>query len=150
MLAFITKNGYLQRVVDVNFDLYSGAAQEARRIAGEVMHNRNDFANSEVADSFARAATAVTGRLHIATDSGEYVSPRYDVIEAPVVGAAVSRSFNGDSYPAGNIVSISKSLKRIVTSDGTVFFRRRNSGAWVNHGTWSMIPGHVSEWNPSF
>jgi hypothetical protein len=62
----------------------------------------------------------------------------------------VSQEFNGDAYPCGEIVKISASLKRIETSDSSVFWRRRKSGTWVNDGTWSLIPGEHYKRNPSF
>jgi hypothetical protein len=112
--------------------------------------NRNDWKTLARAEEIAAQLTASTGTLYIATDSGPNVSPRFDVIEAPVLGAEVSKSFNGDSYPEGVITKISASLKRIETSTGVVFTRRKQSGAWVEGGTWSMIRGHHSERNPSF
>jgi len=90
------------------------------------------------------------GVRYIATDCGPNVSPRFDVIEVPAQGDKVSRYFNGDSYPAGTIKSISESLRRIETTDGTVFWRRQNSGSWVANGTWSMIDGHHEDRNPHF
>lgn len=111
--------------------------------------NRNDWKTMERVEEIAVQLTAKLGRLFIGTDSGPNVSPRYDVIEAPTLGEKVSRKFNGDSYPEGEITKISKSLRRIETSTGVVFFRRRQSGCWSD-GTFSMIPGHVSERNPSF
>lgn len=115
-----------------------------------LIRTRHDLKNFEDANFLAIDASKLTGRLHLATDAGEYTWPRYDVIAAPVVGALVSKSFNGDSYHAGTIAKISASFKRVETDTGVVFFRRKLSGAWVNHGTWAMIPGHVSEQNPSF
>jgi hypothetical protein len=112
--------------------------------------NRNDWKSLEEAEKVAVEATALTERLHIATDSGPYCSPRYDVIEAPRVGDEVSKSFNGDSYPAGRISKISSSLRRVETDTGEVFWRHRESGSWIEGQTWSMIPGHISERNPSF
>lgn len=112
--------------------------------------NRNDFSSLEMAEKVAQDATDFTGRLHIATDAGAYCFPRYDVVEAPVVGDEVSRGFNGDYYPAGKIVKVSASLKRVETDTGAVFFRKRQTGSWVEGGTWSMVPGHRSERNPSF
>lgn len=94
----------------------------------------------------ARAAAPI----YIATDAGAHVSPRYDVILAPTVGSPVSRSFNGDSYPCGTITSVSKTLKKVTTSDGSVFFRKRLSGTWLKNGAWALISGHVYEQNPSF
>jgi hypothetical protein len=41
-------------------------------------------------------------------------------------------------------------MKRIVTSNGLAFYRRRETAAWVNRGTWTLVPGEVNERNPSF
>ena len=112
--------------------------------------SRWDFKSFETAQRVAAMATAALGKLYIAIDSGEFHAPRYDVIEAPEVGVEVSRYFNGDGYPAGKIVKISKSLRRVETDQGVVFFRRKMTGAWVNNGTWSMIVGVNNDRNPHF
>jgi len=123
--------------------------------AGREWINRNDFHAFEFAATLAamcnaRAIGAGTTDRYMATDAGEHTSPRYDVIRVPQVGAAVSRHFNGDSYPAGTIAKISKSLRVITTTDGTTFYRRARTAAWVNAGTWAMISGHRNDRNPSF
>lgn len=112
--------------------------------------NRNDWKSFERAVEVAAQLTETTGILYIGTDAGPNVSPRYDVIAAPVLGAKVTGAFNGDYYPEGEIVKISATLKRVETSTGAVFFRRRNSGAWVKDGTWSMVEGHISRLSPEF
>lgn len=112
--------------------------------------NRNDMTGILHAEMIAADATKLTGKLHIAVDRGDHTWPRYDVIEAPVVGSEVSRAFNGDYYPAGKIVRISASLKRVVTEDGTVFYRRGITGTWIADGTWAMCPGSIDKRNPSF
>lgn len=116
------------------------------------VETRHDWKTMERAEEVAAQLTAASksGKKFMATDSGAGVSPRYDVIEAPQVGQPVSGYFNGDSYPEGEIVKISATMKRIETSTGAVFSRRKQSGSWVKNGTWSMIQGHVSERNPSF
>ena len=112
--------------------------------------DRWDFKSLDDAQRIADSATKLTGRLYIATDAGEWVSPRYDVVEAPAVGDEVSYAFNGDYYPCGVITSISKSLKLITTSTGRKFYRRRQSSAWLNNGMWSLVPGHIRRLNPEF
>ena len=102
------------------------------------------------AQYIAESATKETGDLYIATDAGEHCSPQYDVIKAPQVGDEVSYCFNGDSYPCGVITSISKTLKKVTTSDGEEFYRRKNTGAWLYNKYWSMVPGHVHRLNPEF
>lgn len=93
---------------------------------------------------------ALNFAYYIAVDAGEYNSPRYDVIRAPQLGDQVSRYFNGDAYPAGTITKISKTLFKITTDTGLTFYRVKQSGTWLNEGTWSMVSGHRSEQNPSF
>ncbi|CAB4161134.1 hypothetical protein UFOVP728_31 [uncultured Caudovirales phage] len=110
----------------------------------------DDLDTMMFAQLIADAATAYTSELYIATDNGEWVSPRYEVIKAPKVGDQVSKAFNGDYYPVGVIASISKSLKVIETSTGLKFYRRKLRGAWINAGTWSLVPGHIQRWNPEF
>lgn len=114
--------------------------------------NRSDISDEGMmfAQVVADAATAYTGELYIATDDGEWVSPRYEVIKAPKVGDEVSKAFNGDYYPMGVIAKVSKSLKVIETSAGIKFYRRKLSGAWINGGMWSLVPGHIQRWNPEF
>ncbi len=120
------------------------------RIKG-LWSNRNDWKTFEAAEKVAAQLNEVEGyQRFIPTDAGPHCSPQYDICEIPKVGDKVSKSFNGDSYPEGEIVSISKSLKVIKTSTGLSFYRRRLTGALVNHDTWSLIPGHHFEQNPSF
>lgn len=86
---------------------------------------------------------------YLPVDRGPYHSPRYGIVKAPEIGAPVSRAFNGDYYPAGHIKKVSKSFRRIETDDGTVFFRKRETGAWASGG-WSMVHGHIDRRNPEF
>ncbi len=124
--------------------------RKADGTSSEGWANRNDFDSFMLAQAIADSASRLTGRTYIATDSGEGCYPRYDVIEAPAVGEEVSYAFNGDYYPCGTIVSISKSMKLITTSTGRKFYRSRQSGSWLNGGMWSLVSGHISEKNPSF
>lgn len=122
--------------------------------------NRNDWQTFDAAQRVAEVATECGVRRYIAVDRGDHVRPRFDVIAAPRVGDEVSKSFNGDSYPCGKIVSISPSMGRIETSDGTVFTRRKpgrgssidRSALWIVKGSscFSMIPGHHDHRNPHF
>ena len=124
------------------------------RLNGETRESgwasRHDFSSLEIAEKVAAGASKFTGRTYIATDAGEGCYPRFDVIEAPAVGDEVSYAFNGDYCPCGTIVSISKSMKLIVTSTGRKFYRSRLSGAWLNGGMWSMVAGHINRLNPEF
>jgi hypothetical protein len=112
--------------------------------------NRNDWKTLARATDVAAQLTEATGTLYIATDAGPHCSPRFDVIDAPVVGAKVSKAFNGDYYPEGEIKSVSKSLKVVITTTGVRFTRRGNTGAWVEGGTWSMVQGHQDRRNREF
>jgi len=113
---------------------------------GPGTETRNDwktlFEATEVADAL--------GNDFIAVDEGCHVSPRFDVIKLPQVGDDVSYGFNGDYYPCGQIVSISESLKLIKTSDGSKFYRVKETGSWRMNGTWTLVKGHVNKRNPSF
>lgn len=121
--------------------------------------NRNDISEFPggafmLAQQIADSASKLVGRPFLAVDNGECVSPRYEVIEAPQIGDEVSRAFNGDYYPVGKIVAIQKNYRRIVV-DGSergrlIFARRRESGAWLNKGMWSLVPGVINRWNPEF
>lgn len=113
--------------------------------------NRNDWKTFEAADEVAKAL----GSAYIATDAGPYVSPRYDVIALPQVGDDVSYAFNGDSYPCGKVTKVSAfPHRRIEARDeagrACVFYRRKQTGAWVMDGTWSLQAGHVNKRNPEF
>lgn len=112
--------------------------------------SRWDINSMELAEKIADAASVYAGVDYLAVDRGSSVSPRYDVILAPQQFDKVSYYFNGDSYPCGVIKSISKSYKRIVTSEGQVFYRRKQSGAWIYAKTWSMIDGWHNDRNPHF
>ena len=99
-------------------------------------------------EKLAAGATAVTGRLYIASDLGPCVSPRFDVVEAPRVGDAISRSFNGDSYPDGHIVAVSDSLRVITSSSGRKYYKQGARASWkLAKSCFYMIAGHVSEYN---
>lgn len=109
-----------------------------------------DVKSFKHATDLAALATTATKARWIPVDRGDFHAPRYDVVKVPVIGAPVSKAFNGDSYPCGNVAKISASLRRIETSDGTVFFRRGLSASWINDGMWSMISGHHNDRNPEF
>ncbi len=104
----------------------------------------------EDAEKEAARRTEETGDLHVACDRSEYVWPRYSVVRAPQVGDEVSYGFNGDTYPDGVIVKVSKTLKKVTTDSGRTYYRRRKTGSWVSGGTWSLVAGHISTYNRSF
>ena len=111
--------------------------------------NRNDFDTLMFAQVVADAASVFSGEAYVATDAGDQCSPRYDVIRAPAIGDTVSMSFNGDSRPCGTIIKVSKSLRRIETSDRGRFFRQGQTGRWQMSG-WALVNGHHYEQNPHF
>ena len=113
------------------------------------MNNWN-IKSFEHATELAAAQTQATGKLYIACDRGECCSPRFHVEPAPVVGEEVSIGFNGDYYPCGVITSISKTMKKITTSEGKVFYRKRQMAVWKADGIWCMVNGHINRWNPEF
>lgn len=100
---------------------FSHSRSEMERVwaAENTLVNRNDIRSPQQADLLASQATEFTEQLHIAIDRGAHVSPRFDVIRCPAVGDKVSYSFNGDSYPDGEITKVSPTLKVITTSTGS-------------------------------
>ena len=86
----------------------------------------------------------------IVADAGPHCWPLFSIVTPPAVGDKVSYAFNGDCTPDGEVVKVSKSLKVVTTSTVAKFYRRRESGAWIKDGTWSLVPGHVSKRNPHF
>jgi hypothetical protein len=111
---------------------------------------RHDIKSVEHAAEIAESAQKLTGKTYLPVDSGSGVWPRFDVIEAPAVGEAVSYAFNGDYYPCGHIKSISASFRMITTTEGQKFYRRKQTANWKYNRTWSLVDGHRSELNPSF
>lgn len=109
-----------------------------------------DFECYEQAILIAIQAATITGKEYLPIDNGENVSPRYDVIEAPCVGDKVSCGFNGDYYPEGEIVKISKNFKIVTTSTGKKFYRKGLTGRWVHSKMWALVAGHHKEQNPHF
>lgn len=109
--------------------------------------------NPETNDTFKSFEEAIEfcGRndAYLPVDRGQYVRPQFAIEEKPQVGDEVSKAFNGDAYPVGRIVRVSKTFKRIETSEGAVFFRRPNGG-WRCGRTWWLVKGVVNERNPHF
>lgn len=108
--------------------------------------SRNDWQSLAEVEAIAAQLSELTGDLYIAYDK-QSTLPRFDLFKAPKVGDEVSMGFNGDYYPCGKIATISKTMKKIVTDNGTVFYRRSMS-RWLNCGTFVMIPGVHDERNP--
>lgn len=140
-----------KEIVAVATEYPQGDKQWASNSAdGSGWMTRHDIESLEHAGEIAASATEATGKLHLPVDSGSGVWPRFDVIEAPMVGDNVSYAFNGDYYPCGQIKSISASFRLITTTEGQKFYRRKQSANWKYSGVWSLVDGHHSELNPSF
>lgn len=108
--------------------------------------NRNDWASRAEVDRIARYLTAMTGDLYVGTERDS----SFDIVRAPKVGDEVSYSFNGDTYPDGVVVKVTKGLQ-VKTSTGRTYRRHRDTGSWVQSGgTWSLVRGHIYEQNPHF
>ena len=112
---------------------------------------RTSWNTLEDAQFAADFATVFMDVPFLAIDNGEYVHPRYDIIMAPQIGDEVSYSFNGDTYPAGKIVTISKTMKRITTDEGVIFYGNPETGTWKRTGgTFFLVKGRIKELNPCF
>lgn len=108
-----------------------------------------DIQDAEHAEELAQLKTELTGELHIAVDMGRGCHPKHRVTRVPAVGDEVSYSFNGDSYPAGKVAKISKTLKVVTLEDGSKYYRFRQTGSW-KRGCWTLIEGYHNERNPHF
>lgn len=129
-------------------DVADRITDDERRSGGWLC--RWDFQSLEVAEQIAAAATKHTGAPHVATDT-PYTGPRFDVVQAPYLGDPVSYSFNGDSYPDGYVTKVSDNLRRVETSTGSVYYRRKSTGTWKKQGgTWSLVRGWRNDRNPEF
>lgn len=123
------------------------------------IENRHDWKTLEQARKAARDTTACMYVVYLVGDRGAQCHPRYDIMRAPQVGDNVSEAFNGDSYPTGVIVEISKNYHKITTSDGSIFTRRKgaansilDSARWCKQGgsTFTLRQGHTHKQNPEF
>ena len=124
--------------------------EEARALGYVGVQNAWDWKTMQDAEDVVMLLNLHNDEQYLAVDKGPSVSPRYDVVHMPQVGDAVSYGFNGDYYPCGKIASISKTLKKITTTEGKEFYRRRQTGSWVMNGTWSLVHGTIDERNPHF
>lgn len=118
--------------------------------ANREWQSRWDWKDFATVEKLAAELTALTGKLHLGTDATESTSPRYDIIEAPKVGDEVSKGFNGDYYPCGKIIKVSKTFQ-VTTDTGAKFRRYKNTGGWrqAGRGFW-MVSGVRDERNPHF
>ena len=135
----------------------STATGNLKTILGDDFDYRSEFwqlrdVPAERHEVLAQQATELTGKTHTVIDNGPHRRPRYDIIEVPAVGDAVSYAFNGDCTPDGHITHVTAGTFRVIKTDtGSVYYRRKNSGAWVKKGgTWSLVKGHVDKRNPHF
>lgn len=156
MLTFLIQNDRVVLATD-SFDNARAtlAAMNTGQPGSTKLVSRHELKSLDDAEKLAREANLfgmlfTPAKTYLATDAGGHTSPRFDVIEAPRIGDRVSAYFNGDSYPEGTITKISDSYRRIETSTGKVFWRRRNSGSWISGRTWSMSRGWTDKRNPSF
>lgn len=135
-----------EAVVDVTTDYHRVHNDEE----GGRWEHRHDWKTMGDAEWVANCVSGFTGETYIAVDNGSNVSPRFDVTEIPKVGDAVSFAFNGDYYPDGHVVKISKTLKVIETSSGKRYYRVKQTGCWKHNRMWSLVKGHIDQRNPSF
>lgn len=135
--------------IDINtYEVIDSDRAKDRRYVDTM--TRHDWASYETACDVAAKVTAKEGELYIGIDNGSNIYPRFDIIKAPVVGDEVSYSFNGDTYPDGKIAKISESMRVITTDTGKSYYRRKLTGAWKHHQTWTLVHGHHYEQNPHF
>jgi len=114
------------------------------------VESRWDWNSFERVTELALRLTVLSGKTFLPIDSSPNVSPRFDIILAPVVGDEISYGFNGDYYPCGKIARITKNFM-VVSSTGEKFNRNKKSGSWgMVGGTWSMVRGHISKRNQEF
>lgn len=114
------------------------------------------FPSLEFVTRLAASASKLTGDEWLPVDRGSHTSPRYDVMVCPKVGDDVSKGFNGDYYPIGKVVAISKAPeRRVITVDGPRgklrFYRNKLSSGWTQSGgTWGLVKGVVDRYNQEF
>lgn len=92
------------------------------------------------------AATAALQEGQIVVHTPSYVVDKWTVFTLPKVGDVVSRGFNGDYYPSGKIARISKTMKKITTDTGVVFWRKGDMN-WSDGCFW-MVEGNIERQNP--
>lgn len=150
MLFIKVVNGLPVKVSTAHDDCYDLFGDSEVRAFNQEWQCRWDWKSLEEVQCLALYVSALMGEDYIGTDAGSGTSPRYDVQRMPKVGDEVSYSFNGDTYPCGTIVRITKNLM-VITSEGKKFNRRGQTGSWrMVGGTWSLVSGHHYEQNPHF
>lgn len=119
-------------------------------VRGSGWISSRDLKSMEDAVQISAELESFTNRRYLPVDAGAGVYPRFRVIQAPKIGDKVSRSFNGDTYPCGEIIRITPSWQ-IRTSSGVKFLRYRETGGWREAcGSFFMIYGDLYEQNPHF
>ncbi len=107
-----------------------------------------DYTSFNEVNGYALYVTAMTGQTYVGVDRGEHVGPRFGIARVPHVGDEVSKGFNGDYYPEGKVVKVTKNLT-VITSTGARFRRYKQTSGWRKEGgTWWLINGHHDERNP--
>jgi len=125
-------------------------------VDAEIMSEQRDamtdrFDSMEEAVARAEELTASTGEKHEAYWSDFAISP-YVAFRLPQIGDPVSKEFNGDSYPCGEIVRISLTYSVITTSTDERF-HRVSTAQWKQGGkggAFSLTHGHRTKMNPHF
>lgn len=105
-----------------------------------------DLTNVQRAKLVASELTLVTGRFYKVDVDQSTTPPTFNIVSGPAPGTPVSISFNGDAYIVGEITKVSPSMRKIETSDGQVFYRRKRG--WTADGVFMLIPGHIEKRNP--
>ena len=136
MLAFKIENGKVAEVAEFDGQCEPWLYRSCQEIQSWTAVER-------IADQ----ATALGGRRYVATENSNRW-PRFDVVEAPAIGDAVSYSFNGDTTPDGKVTKVSKSLRVVRTDTGSTYYRRGKTGTWLKTGGRALVRGHRTERNP--
>lgn len=124
--------------------------EETRLNSSYREQDRWEWKSFGTVEDLAEMATEFHKEKYLPVDRGPHHSPRYDVIKAPKVGDKISYSFNGDTYPDGEIARISDSFRVITSTTGQRYYRWHRTGSWLYDQTWTMVSGHRNERNPSF
>lgn len=151
-------------IIDRNEDYTEAWAEEVRetalKMAGGDEEKAPDFykeimtqfvtlnycGSSFIAQRIAEQLSEETGDTYIAVERHD----DYAVERMPKIGDVVSYGFNGDWYPCGTIEKISKTMKKVTTSDGGVFWRQGNTATYKRAGTWTLARGVHNDRNPHF
>ena len=106
-------------------------------------HDMRD-SSKELVTFLAQKATEQFGTLYLPTSRN---GSNFGIVKAPKIGDLVSHYFNGDYTPCGEVVRITPKFT-VITSTGNRFSRNKDTGTWLEGGTFSLIEGHIDERNP--